>query len=47
MSATVQAMKHLEVPSTVIATAYKETINQAVRNINEEGGIEVLAIRGL
>jgi len=31
MSATVQAMKHLEIRSTVIATAYKETINQAVR----------------
>ena len=27
MSATVQAVKHLEIRSTVIATAYKETIN--------------------
>jgi maleate cis-trans isomerase len=29
ISATVQAMKHFEIRSTVIATAYKETINQA------------------
>jgi len=35
MSATVEAMKHLEIRSTVIATAYKETINQAVKNITK------------
>src|SRR5687768_17985536 len=47
MSATVQAMKHLEIRSTVIATAYKETINQAVKKYYEDGGMEVLAIKGL
>ena len=47
MSATVQAMKHLEIPRTVIATAFKETINQAVRKYYEDAGIEVLAVRGL
>ena len=47
MSATVQAMKHLEIRSTVIATAYKETINQAVKKYYEDGGVNVLAIKGL
>ena len=47
MSATVQAMKHLEIRSTVIATAYKETINQAVKKYYEDGGLQVLAIMGL
>jgi maleate cis-trans isomerase len=47
MSATVQAMKHLEIGSTVIATAYKETINQAVKKYYEDGGLKVLAIMGL
>ena len=35
MSATVEAMKHLEIRSTVIATAYKETINHAVRKFTK------------
>jgi maleate cis-trans isomerase len=47
MSATVQAMKHLEIGSTVIATAYKETTNQAVKKYYEDGGVNVLAIKGL
>jgi maleate cis-trans isomerase len=47
MSATLEAMKHLEIRSTVIATAYKETINQAVKKYYEDGGLEVLAIKGL
>ncbi len=47
MSATVQAMKHLEIRSTVIATAYEETINQAVKKYYEDGGVNVLAIKGL
>jgi maleate cis-trans isomerase len=47
MSATVQAMKHLEIRSTLIATAYKETINQAVKKYYEDGGVNVLAIKGL
>jgi len=47
MSATVEALKHLAVSSTVIATAYKETINQAVKKYYEDGGLKVLAIQGL
>jgi len=47
MSATVEALKHLNVRSTVIATAYKESINQAVKKYYEDGGIKVLAIKGL
>jgi maleate isomerase len=47
MSATVQALKHLKVGSTLIATAYKETINQAVKKYYEDGGVKVLAIKGL
>lgn len=47
MSATVEALKHLKVRTTVIATAYKETINQAVKKYYEDGGVKVLAIKGL
>ena len=47
MSATVEALKHLNVRTTVIATAYKESINQAVKKYYEDGGLKVVAIRGL
>lgn len=47
MSATVQAMKHLKIRSTLIATAYKESINLAVKKYYEDGGLDVLAIKGL
>jgi maleate isomerase len=47
MSATVEALKHLKVRTTVIATAYKETINQAVKKYYEDGGLKVSAIQGL
>ncbi len=47
MGATVRALKHLKVKSTVIATAYKESINQAVRKYYDDGGVQVKAIRGL
>lgn len=47
MSATVDALKHLGVRTTVIATAYKESINQAVKKYYEDGGLRVLAIKGL
>ena len=47
MSATVGALKHLKVRTTVIATAYKEPINQAVKKYYEDGGLVVLAIKGL
>jgi maleate isomerase len=47
MSATVQALKHLKIQSTVIATAYKASINQAVQKYYEDGGIKVAAIKGM
>jgi maleate cis-trans isomerase len=47
MGATVQALKHLKVGTTAIATAYKENINQAVKKYYEDGGVKVLAIKGL
>jgi maleate isomerase len=47
MRATVEALKYLEIKSTVIATAYKESINQAVKKYYEDGGVKVLAIKGL
>ncbi len=47
MGASIQAMKHLKIRSTVITTAYKESINQAVKKYYEDGGLEVLAIKGL
>ena len=47
MGATVEALKHLQVKSTVIATAYKDTINQAVKKYYDDGGVRVLAIKGL
>jgi maleate isomerase len=47
MSATVEALKHLKVRTTVIATAYKETLNQAVKKYYEDGGLIVSAIQGL
>jgi maleate cis-trans isomerase len=47
MSATAQALKHLGVKSTAIATAYKASINQAVQKYYEDGGIKVPAIKGL
>jgi maleate isomerase len=47
MSATVEALKSLAVRTTVIATAYKKTINQAVKKYYEDGGLQVLDIEGL
>ena len=47
MNATVEGLKHLNVRTTVIATAYKETINRAVKKYYEDGGLKVLAIKGL
>jgi maleate isomerase len=47
MNATVEALKHLNVRSTVIATAYKESINQAVKKYYQDGGLKVLAVKGL
>jgi maleate isomerase len=47
MGATVRALKHLNVRTTVIATAYRESINRAVEKYYQDAGIEVLAIKGL
>ena len=47
MNATVEALKYLKVKTTVIATAYKEAINHAVKKYYEDGGIKGLAIHGL
>jgi len=47
MSATVDALKFLNVKTTVIATAYKEIINQSVKKYYEDGGVKVRAIKGL
>jgi maleate cis-trans isomerase len=47
MGATVEALQHLRVATTVIATAYKEPINHAVKKYYEDGGVRVLAIKGL
>jgi len=46
MQASVQALHHLKAKKIVIATAYKETINQAVKSYYEDGGLEVVGIRG-
>ena len=42
-----QALKHLNVRTTLIATAYKKTINQTVKKYYEDGGVEVVDIEGL
>jgi len=47
MNATVEALKHLQVRTTVVATAYKQIINQAVKKYYEDGGLQVLGIEGL
>lgn len=47
MSATVEALKFLQVRTTVIATAYNKIINQAVKKYYEDGGLQVLDIEGL
>jgi len=47
MSATIEALKSLKARTIVIATAYKKTINQAVKKYYEDGGLEVIDIEGL
>ena len=47
MNASVEALKHLGAKSIVIATAYMEKINQAVRRYYEDAGFRVLGISGL
>src|SRR5947207_14296330 len=47
MNASVEALKHLKTKSIVIATAYMEKINQAVKRYYDDAGFEVLGITGL
>jgi maleate isomerase len=47
MNASVEALRHLKAQSIVIATAYMETINQAVKRYYEDAGFQVLGITGL
>ena len=46
MQASVQALRHLKVNKVVIATAYKDSINQSVRRYYRDGGLDVIGIRG-
>lgn len=47
MNASVEALKYLRTKSVVIATAYMDNINHAVKRYYEDAGFQVLAIRGL
>jgi maleate isomerase len=47
MNASVEALKHVKANTVVIATAYMEKINQAVKRYYEEAGFQVLSIAGL
>jgi maleate isomerase len=47
MNATAEALKHLNAKTIVIATAYMEKINQAVKRYYEDAGFSVLGITGL
>ncbi len=45
--ANIEALEHLKAKNIVIATAYKEKINQAVGRYFEDAGLKVLGIKGL
>ena len=47
MNASVEALKNFKAKSIVIATAYMEKINQAVKQYYKDAGFEVLGITGL
>jgi len=47
MNASAEALKHLRARTIVIATAYKEKINEAVKRYYEAAGFQVLGIQGL
>ena len=47
MNASVEALRHLKAQTIVIATAYMEKINQAVKRYYEDAGFQVSAIAGL
>ena len=47
MNASVEALRHLKAKTIVIATAYMEKINQAVKRYYDDAGFEVAGIAGL
>lgn len=47
LSSNADALKHLGAKKIVIATAYKDEINEKVRRYFEEAGFQVCGIRGL
>jgi maleate isomerase len=47
MNASVEALNHLGARTVVIATAYMDKINQAVKRYYDDAGLNVLAITGL
>jgi maleate cis-trans isomerase len=47
MNASVEALNHLGARTIVIATAYMDKINQAVKRYYDDAGLHVLAITGL
>jgi maleate isomerase len=47
MNASVEALKHLKAKSIVIATAYMEKINEAVKRYYQDAGFQVFGITGL
>jgi maleate isomerase len=47
MNASVEALRHVKAKTIVIATAYMEKINQAVKQYYEHAGFQVLGITGL
>ena len=47
MNASVEALKNFKAKSIVIATAYMEKINQAVKQYYEDAGFKVLGTAGL
>lgn len=47
MNASVEALRHLKAKSIVIATAYMEKINDAVKRYYEDAGFQVAGIAGL
>ena len=47
MNASVEALRHLKIKNIVIATAYMEKLNQAVKRYYEDAGFQVSAIAGL
>jgi maleate isomerase len=47
MNASVEGLRHLRAKTIVIATAYMEIINEAVKRYYEDAGFQVLGIMGL